>query len=124
MKKKMLGSCPVCESSLEVTKLECSKCGTSIGGKFEVCKFCRLDSENKAFIETFIKCRGNIKEVENELNISYPTVRSRLDRVIAALGYKIHDAEANQVDRMSVLKEVEDGKMSVDEALKKMRGDG
>lgn len=82
-----LGKCPVCKQNLEVTKLHCNHCNTTIEGSFTLCRFCRLTAEQKQFIETFIKCRGNIKEVEKDLGISYPTVRSRLDEGIIALGY-------------------------------------
>ncbi|MEW5784389.1 MAG: DUF2089 domain-containing protein [Bacillota bacterium] len=82
-----LGKCPVCKQNLEVTKLHCNHCNTTIEGSFTLCRFCRLTAEQQQFIETFIKCRGNIKEVEKDLGISYPTVRSRLDEGIIALGY-------------------------------------
>lgn len=85
--KEALGKCPICNQNLEVTRLHCDHCSTIIEGSFTLCRFCRLTAEQKQFIETFIKCRGNIKEVEKDLGISYPTVRSKLDDAIHALGY-------------------------------------
>ncbi len=122
MKKKMLGSCPVCNGELEVTSLQCKECKTEISGHFEVCGFCKLDKENRDFIETFIKCRGSIKDVERELGISYPTVKNRLDRVIKALGYEVTEA-TEPVDRMEVLTQLEKGEISVEQALKQLRGE-
>ena len=79
--------CPVCDHEMKISKLTCTYCPTKIEGEFSSCKFCRLPAEQLIFMEAFIKCRGNIKEVEKELGISYPTVRNRLDSVIVALGY-------------------------------------
>lgn len=123
MRKTVLGTCPVCNQPLRVTRLECSKCGTSIGGNFEVCKFCQLDTENRIFIETFIKCRGSIKEVERELGISYPTVRSRLERVIKALGYEVEEDKPEPIDKMSVLEALENQEIDVEEAIRRLKGE-
>src|SRR5660397_276100 len=101
MKKEVLGSCPICDSELKVTELSCKRCGTKISGDFELCKFCQLDKEQKYFAEMFIKNRGNIKEIEKELGISYPTVRRLLDEVIESLGYK-EEAKKSQVDQSSI----------------------
>jgi hypothetical protein len=87
MTKEALGKCPVCGENTEVTAISCNGCGTRIEGNFRLCRFCRLTDEQKSFVEAFIKCRGNIKEVERELGISYPTVKNRLEDVAYALGY-------------------------------------
>lgn len=87
MSFKIISKCPVCNSKLIATRLKCKKCETIIENDFELSKFSYLSSEQLNFIEVFIKCRGNIKDVEKELGISYPTVRSKLDDVISALGY-------------------------------------
>lgn len=79
--------CPACGStSFEIQRLRCTSCGTAVEGRFSVSRLATLPDEQIAFVEVFLKCRGNIKEVERELGISYPTVRSRLDKVIALLG--------------------------------------
>ena len=83
MAREVLGKCPVCGSDTEITKISCNSCGTKIEGQFQLCKFCRLTAEQKTFLDAFIKCRGNIKEVEKELGISYPTVKNKLDDVAA-----------------------------------------
>lgn len=84
---KILSHCPVCSDKLKAIKLKCTSCNTTIENEFELSKFDYLNSDQLYFIETFIKCRGNIKEVEKEMGISYPTVRSKLDEVIENLGY-------------------------------------
>ena len=61
------GKCPICNEPIVVTKISCDNCQTQIEGKFKLCKFCKLTNDQKIFIDVFIKCRGNIKEVEKEL---------------------------------------------------------
>ena len=85
--KKVISRCPVCDSELTVTRLKCASCDTVIENNFRLSKFDYLSEEELYFTETFLRCRGNIKEVEKELSISYPTVRSKLDAVIKKLGY-------------------------------------
>ncbi|WP_138206888.1 DUF2089 domain-containing protein [Haloimpatiens lingqiaonensis] len=89
MLHKVISRCPVCNNNLSVTRLECKNCGTIIQNEFHLSKFAYLNKEQEDFIEVFLKCRGNIKDVEKELGISYPTVRAKLDDVISALGYTV-----------------------------------
>jgi hypothetical protein len=122
MKYKAPGVCPVCGKSLLVTRLSCNHCQTRLEGEFDFCKFCRLPEEQREFIEVFIKCRGNIKDVEKELGISYPTVRNRLDGVIEALGYRLEDAaSAAEESRLEVLRALENGEISAAEAARQLR---
>jgi len=90
-----IGRCPQCGRPLSITQLSCAPCGLKIEGSFSNCKFCQLEQEQLNFLEVFVKCRGVIREVEKELGLSYPTVRSRLDDLIAALG---HPAEPPRED--------------------------
>lgn len=123
MGHELIGKCPVCNQELEVQRLSCRFCGTAIEGTFEICKFCRLDPEQKNFIEVFIKCRGNIKEVERELNISYPTVRSKLDQVIKSLGYEVGLAPEDDkgAKRKEILDLLNSGEISSKEAIKLLK---
>lgn len=91
MANRMPGRCPVCGETMEITSLHCDACDTTISGHFATCKFCQLSEEMQDFVEIFIRSRGNIKEVERALGISYPTVRGRLEGVIKALGYSVED---------------------------------
>lgn len=123
MAHEIIGKCPVCNQELEVVRLNCRFCGTAIEGSFEICKFCRLDPEQKNFIEVFIKCRGNIKEVERELNISYPTVRSKLDLVIKSLGYEVGTAPEDDkgAKRKEILDMLNSGEISSKDAIKLLK---
>ena len=117
MAAEVLGKCPVCGSNTEVTRISCNACDTTIEGHFDLCKFCRLTTEQKSFIDVFIKCRGNIKEVEKELGVSYPTVKNRLEDVAGALGYKGEPEPVNPTRRKEILDKLNSGEISVEEAL-------
>ena len=96
--KEAIGRCPVCDDVMHITMLECDSCGTKIESRFDICKFCRLTPEQKSFLETFIKNRGSIKDVERELSISYPTVRAKLNVVLAAMGFSKEDGKESAVN--------------------------
>lgn len=127
MDYKIPHRCPVCDHEMKISKLTCTHCPTKIEGEFSSCKFCRLPAEQLIFVEAFIKCRGNIKEVEKELGISYPTVRSRLDSVIEALGYRV-DKDKEKLEpqeesqrRQEILESLDRGEISPQEAARQMR---
>ena len=84
---KTLTRCPVCESALHVSELTCGHCRTHIGGQFDPCRFCSIPAEHLAFLETFLRCEGNLSRVEKDLGLSYPTVRNRFTAMLGALGY-------------------------------------
>lgn len=116
-KYKAPSNCPVCGGEYEISTLTCKKCKSELNGRFEGCEFCALNEGERAFLSAFIKCRGNIKEVEKELGISYPTVRNRLDNIIARLGYEQRqDASSVREERKKVIQQLENGEISADEA--------
>ena len=125
VKKQMLGRCPVCTSHLDVTRLHCKSCDTTIEGRFEPCKFCRLPLDQKEFVEVFIKSRGNIKEVERELGVSYPTVRGRLEAVIESLGYRPEPVPKTDPEsakkRKEILDALNNGEISAEEAVQLLK---
>ncbi len=92
MARDVIATCPVCESELSITRLHCRSCGTALEGEFGVGRFGRLSREQMALLESFLRSRGNLKEMERELGISYPTVRGRVDALVRALG--LADGEA------------------------------
>lgn len=115
---------PVTGKPLQVTRLESFESGIKIEGVFNLSKFNYLTNEQLYFVEVFIKNSGSIKQVEKELNVSYPTVKKMLDEVIVALGYNVNE-EVEEIKkpnlRMKVLKEVEKGIITVDEAIEKLK---
>ena len=86
MPHDVIATCPVCSADLAVTRLHCSTCGTSLEGEFSVGRFGRLNREQMTLLESFLRSRGNLREMERELGLSYPTVRSRVDGLVRALG--------------------------------------
>ena len=86
MPHDVISTCPVCSSDLSVTRLHCASCGTTLEGDFSVGRFGRLGRDQMALLESFLRSRGNLREMERELGISYPTVRARVDGLVRALG--------------------------------------
>lgn len=127
IERQVLGKCPVCGNRLAVTSLHCHQCDTSVHGNFELCKMCRLTKEQQRFVEVFVASRGNIKEVERVLGVSYPTVRSRLDGVIEALGYPVQrsgekeEAEFASEARRQILEALDRGEIDANDAVKRLR---
>lgn len=133
-KYPVLTACPVCKHELNVVKLHCEYCDTELTGSFSLSKFNYLETEKLYFIEIFVKNRGNIKAIEKELNISYPTVKKMLDEVIVGLGYSVEpddDEELikdkenkkdlkNQI-KQTILESIEKGQMTVNEALEALK---
>jgi hypothetical protein len=87
MPHDVISTCPVCSSELAVTRLHCRSCGTTLEGDFSVGRFGRLNREQLALLESFLRSRGNLRDMERELGISYPTVRSRVEALVRALGF-------------------------------------
>ena len=121
MINNVISTCAVCANKLEVTELHCHRCDTRYQGHFHLDKFSYLSPEQKFFIEVFLKCRGNIKEVEKELDISYPTVRSKLDDVISSLGYKVTASEKSETKKKEILDMLSKGEITYDEAIKLLK---
>ena len=120
---KYSGRCPVCGQEMAVTKLHCRACDSALEGRFELNRFARLTPEQVGFLETFVRCQGKLNWVGDELGLSYPTVRGRLNDLIRALGFEILDeppAETRQrsaQQRQAVLEELAAGKISAEEAI-------
>jgi hypothetical protein len=87
MPHDVISTCPVCSSELAVTRLHCRSCGTALEGDFSVGRFGRLSRDQMTLLESFLRSRGNLRDMERELGISYPTVRSRVEALVRALGF-------------------------------------
>ncbi len=129
MKKNnpIISNCPVCDHELNVVKLACDHCGTTIEGNFRLSKFNYMDTDKLYFIEIFVKNRGNIKAIEKELNISYPTVKKMLDEVISELGYdskEVFEKDETSIDnhesvqtKVSIIKRLKNKEITAAEAV-------
>jgi hypothetical protein len=118
--------CPVCSSELNVSRLHCSSCDTSIEGRFTGGPFAHLTTDHLDFILTFVRNEGKINRMEQDLGLSYPTIRNRLHEVIRALGFEPGKEEFVDISaekRNAVLEELEAGKISAEEAMRILRGE-
>ena len=113
--------CPVCGSGLEVTRLSCPECATELSGSFESCEFCALTEDDRALLRVFLASRGNMKELERHLGVSYPTARARFDALLGRLGIErpAGPTEAGG-ERLTVLEDLARGSIDIDEALRRM----
>jgi hypothetical protein len=124
----MLTKCPVCSNDLMVTRLYCMHCNTTIEGHFhpETNPFAALKSEQMEFLLTFIRCEGRFNRMEEELNLSYPTLRNRFNEILRALGYEPGREEPpirlTTEDRMRILDELATGAISPEEAQSRLLG--
>ncbi len=117
--KHRITNCPACGGSdFAIGRLVCEDCGTAIDGRFALSRLAALDESQLSFVITFLESRGNISDVERKLGISYPTVRSRLDRVVRKLGVVEDDVQAK---RRAVLTALQNREMSPDEAVATLR---
>ena len=117
----LLTTCPVCGGSLHAVRLECGECHAAIEGQFTLGWLGRLSREQLEFVELLVKNRGNINSVASELKIAYNTARSRLDDIVAALGY-IAPPEDSRPDRRAILDRLASKEISVEDAMKLLRG--
>jgi hypothetical protein len=106
MTRDVVSTCPICEHELTITRLNCRNCGTSLEGEFSVGRFSRLSREQLALLESFLRSRGNLRELERELGISYPTVRGRVDALLRTLGIAVDDT-AERPDAAPVTEAIE-----------------
>lgn len=117
----ILTKCPVCGEELIATRLHCPHDGIGIEGQFELGWIGKLSREQLEFVELMVKNRGNVNGVAADLHMAYNTARSRLDDIIAALGYGV-PIEDQRVDRRAVLDRLASKEISVEEAMKLLRG--
>lgn len=118
------GKCPVCGEDLTVTRLHCRSCDSVLEGQFGLGRFNQLNAEQLHFVETFVRCEGKINKVQEELGMSYPTVRSRLLDAIRALGYEVRDEPGISPDqRRKILDDLAQGSISSDEAVRLLQGE-
>lgn len=123
--RKPIESCPACAGELIVTQQTCINCGTSIVGQFQPNIFSRLSPDDLAFVEDFVRYKGNVKEMERGLGESYWTIRNRLNEVISALGFETAVSDPPPAEksnnRQEILAQLQEGQLSVDEAAKLLK---
>jgi hypothetical protein len=140
MAHDVISTCPVCQGELTITRLHCRSCGTALEGEFGVGRFGHLEREQLAFLESFLRSRGNLKEMERELGISYPTVRSRLEALLRTIGLgdgepvpepeeapapaEVERPEPLAAERRAILERLKNKELTADEAAAQLRSLG
>ena len=121
--------CPVCGSPLSTTRLSCGSCGSELSGVFSGCPFCALDAADRELLEVFLVSRGNMREVERHLGVSYPTARQRYAELLERLGLgqpepaaAAHTGPATGAERDEILRALASGSIAVDEAERRLLG--
>lgn len=122
MKNKLIGLCPICGKKLIASELTCTDCDTKIQGEFSLSKFDYLTTAQQEFALVFLKNAGNIKSIEKELNISYPTVKKTLDELIVALGFKtISILPEDKWAKEDILRALREKEITFDEAERMLK---
>lgn len=111
-------SCPVCGDTMALTRLTCPSCETELAGNFESCEFCALGPEDRDVLRVFLASRGNMKDLERHLGVSYPTARARFDALLARLG--LEPPKAAAPNRVELMEQVARGEIDIDEALRRL----
>lgn len=124
MERQAPNQCPVCGGATHVKVVACSSCGSEIHGVFSQSPISGLDADQMKFLETFLRCRGVLSSMERELGISYPTVRSRLDALLNALGYGGAPDRREEIaeKQRRILERLEAGEITADEARQELQG--
>ena len=121
-----LTQCPVCKDELVVSRLYCPSCDTTVEGRFTTGHLANLTQEQLHFIITFVRNEGKLNRMEEDMGLSYPTIRNRLHDVIRALGFEPGKDETPDIDdekRRSVLEELDAGNITAEDAMKLLRGE-
>jgi len=117
--------CPLCGGELTVTRIYCRDCDTTYEGRFSSGPFGNLTQEQLNFMITFVRCEGKITRMEDEIKLSYPTIRNRLHEVIRALGFEpgANDEPVglSEQDRQRILEDLDTGKISAEEAMRLLK---
>ena len=121
------GRCPVCGNEMIITRLHCPDCDVTVEGHFALGRLGTLSPEQLEFVEVFLRCDGKIKRVEKELNVSYPTVRSRMNEIITSMGYELPGTdgtdELTPEERRQVLDDLAAGRITSEAAIDLLRGE-
>ena len=108
--------CPVCGAELAIIRLGCASCGTELAGVFQPCEFCALNDRETEMLRVFLSSRGNLREVEKHLGVSYPTARLRFAELLEKLGLGETAEREPALTRDQILSEVASGALSPTEA--------
>jgi hypothetical protein len=120
--------CPLCGGEITVTRIHCRDCDTTLEGRFDGGPFSQLSREQLEFVDVFIRCEGKFTRMQEEMNLSYPTIRNRLHEVMRALGYEPGGGDEpmglTEQDRKSILDDLDKGRISAEKAMMMLQEKG
>ena len=127
MPKSIATQCPICNGELVISRLSCSQCQSRIETELAFDPLMRLPEDMRQFALVFLRCRGNIRDVEKELGISYPTVCKRLDLLNDLLAGKSIAQSGNgqsprRNSRDEILARLERGEITAKQAAEALKG--
>src|ERR1700761_4288807 len=102
-----------------VERVRLSKADIAIEGEFALPQLARLSAEDQVFVAAFLRSHGSIKEMEQVFGISYPTVKTRLNRIAAQLEFVETDPKPS---RNEILDRLERGEISAADAIRELEG--
>lgn len=105
---------------LVVERVRVKQAEIALEGRFELPPLARLTMEDQIFVTAFVRSHGSIKDMEDLFGISYPTVKNRLNRISQMLEFVDVDPPASSGE---ILEELDRGEISVEDAVKKLRGE-
>lgn len=129
-------SCPLCEGTLVAQSLHCRQCDTTLSGQFALDggaefdeaklpilrRFAQLSTDQLQLLEGFVRCEGRLNRLQEEVGLSYPTLRARLDELLQALGFSPREEKSELLDRRQILAQLREGKITAAEAERLLRG--
>ena|SRR5258708_38169046 len=102
---------------ITVERIRLAKNGIAIEGSFELPQLARLNADDQVFVTAFVRCHGSIKEMEQVFGVSYPTIKSRLNRIAQSLEF----VETNPApSRVEVLDRLRRGEISAQDAIREL----
>jgi len=114
MPKRMI-NCPLCSEKMVISEMRCAKCDARVKKDIVLCPFCQLSEDDYEFLQVFLRTQGKITDIEKILNVSYPTIKGKIDSLLRTLNLSSYTEEQDPIDALS------DGKISVDEAITMLR---
>jgi len=112
---KRIINCPLCSEKMVISELRCPKCDARVKKDITLCPYCQLPDDDYEFLQVFLRTQGKITDIEKILNVSYPTIKTKIDNLLRALNLSPYADEQDPIDALS------EGKISVDEAITMLR---
>ncbi|HET6333958.1 MAG TPA: DUF2089 domain-containing protein [Polyangiales bacterium] len=107
---------------LVVERVRLPDTGIVVEGSFDLPPLAQLNIDDQVFVAAFVKSHGSIKEMERLFGVSYPTIKSRLNRLSAALDSEwTVQASAPVADRAEILDRLERGEITAEQAAEALR---